>query len=117
MKKSTVIVPKPYSCNFDNTTMYNIQEKIEIDLITERFYRSLRPKPVNPLGEPIPKPHKNLSMPFFDPEQEVIRNDINKHKAIPHKDYIPVYVPPYYNIKETGFSNMNYNNIFRTTGN
>ena len=83
MKKSTVIVPKPYSCNFDNTTMYNIQEKIEIDLITEKFNRSLRPKAVNPLGEPIPKPHKNLR--FFHPAQEVIRDDINPTKKIPHE--------------------------------
>jgi hypothetical protein len=65
MKKSTVIVPKASSYNFDNTTMYNLQEKLEIDLITEKFNRSLRPKPTNPLGEPISKPNKNLSMPFF----------------------------------------------------
>ncbi len=76
MKKSTVIVPKPSSYNFDNTTMYNLQEKLEIDLITEKFNRSLRPIPTNP-------------------------------KAI------PVYVPPYYTPKETGFSNMNHDNIFR----
>lgn len=113
MKKSTVIVPKASSYNFDNTTMYNIQEKIDIDLITEKFYRSLRPKAVNPLGEPMSKPHKNLSMPFFNPATEVVRSDINKTKKIPHKDYIPVYVPPYYNINETGFSNMNHKNIFK----
>ena len=113
MKKSTVIVPKPYSNNFNNTTMYNLQEKLEIDLITEKFNRSLRPKPTNPLGESISKPNKNLSMPFFDPGTEVVRSDINKTKKIPHKDYIPVYVPPYYNINETGFSNMNHKNIFK----
>ncbi len=74
MKKSTVIVPKASSYNFDNTTMYNLQEKLEIDLITEKINRSLRPKPANPLGEPISKPNKNLSMPFFDPGLEVIRS-------------------------------------------
>ena len=111
MKKSTVIVPKANSYNFDNTTMYTMQEKLEIDLITEKFNRSLRPKAVNPLGEPIPKPHKNLR--FFHPAQEVVRSDINPTKKIPHKDYIPVYVPPYYNINETGFSNMNHKNIFK----
>ena len=31
MKKSTVIVPKAYSNNFDNTSMFNLQEKIEIE--------------------------------------------------------------------------------------
>jgi hypothetical protein len=113
MIKSTVIVPKASSYNFDNTTMYDLRDKLEIDLITEKINRSLRPKPTNPLGEPISKPNKNLSMPFFDPAQEVVRSDINKTKKIPHKDYIPVYVPPYYNIKETGFNNMNHNNIFR----
>ncbi len=39
MKKSTVIVPKPSSYNFDNTTMYNLKDKIEIDLVTEKFNR------------------------------------------------------------------------------
>ena len=113
MKKSTVIVPKASSYNFDNTTMFNLQEKLEIDLITEKFNRSLRPKPTNPLGEPITKPNKNLSIPFFDPGAEVVRSDINPTKKIPHKDYIPKYVPPYYTPKETGFSNMNHDNIFR----
>ena len=109
MKKSTVIVPKASSYNFDNTTMYNMYEKLEIDLITEKFYRSLRPKPANPLGEPISKTHKNLSIPFFDPGREVIRSGNEKL----HNNCLPDYVQPYYNIKETGFSNMNHNNIFR----
>ena len=116
MKKSTVIVPKPSSYNFDNTTMYNLPEKIEIDLITEKFNRFLRPKPENPLSKPIPKPNKD-NLEFKHPGVEVVRSDINPTKKIPHKDYIPVYVPPYYNIKETGFSNMNHNNIFRSTAN
>jgi hypothetical protein len=64
MKKTTVIVPKASSYNFDNTTMYNLQEKLEIDLITEKLNRSLRPKPANPLGEPMSKPHKNLQCHF-----------------------------------------------------
>ena len=113
MKKTTVIVPKASSYNFDNTTMYNLQEKLEIDLITTKFNRSLRPKPANPLGEPIPKPNKNLSIQFFDPGAEVVRSEINPTKKIPHKDYIPTYVPPYYTPKETGFNNMDHNNIFR----
>ncbi len=110
MKKSTVIVPKP--SNFDNTTMYNLQEKIEIDLITEKFNRSLRPKPEKLLSKPIPKPNKD-NLEVDHPGAEVVRSDINKHKKIPHKDYIPVYVPPYYTIKETGFTNTRHENIFR----
>ena len=112
MKKSTVIVPKASSYNFDNTTMYNLEEKLEIDLITEKFNRSLRPKPANLLNKPIPKPSKD-DLEIDHPGAEVVRSDINPTKKIPHKDYIPVYVPPYYNIKESGFSNMNHNNIFR----
>jgi hypothetical protein len=112
MKKSTVIVPKARSYNFDNTTMYNMQEKLEIDLITEKINRSLRPKPANPLGEPISKPNKDI-LDVDHAGAEVVRSDINPTKKIPHKDYIPTYVPPYYNIKETGFSDMNHNNIFR----
>ena len=73
--------------------------------------KSGRPKPTNPLGHVFPKPHKDLS--FYHPGSEVIRNDINKYKNIPHKDYIPVYVPPYYDIHETGFNNMRHENIFR----
>ena len=112
MKKSTVIVPKPNSYNFNNTTMYNLQEKLEIDLITEKFNRSLRPKPANLKAIPIPKPNKD-TLDIDHPGAEVVRSDINPTKKIPHKDYIPVYVPPYYTPKETGFSNMNHDNIFR----
>ena len=103
---------KPYSNNFNNTTMYNIQEKIEIDLITEKFYRSLRPKPENLLNKPISKPNKDI-LDVDHPGAEVVRSDINPTKKIPHKDYIPVYVPPYYTIKETGYRGMDHNNIFR----
>ena len=109
MKKTTVIVPKASSYNFDNTSMYDLRDKLEIDLITEKINRSLRPKPANPLGKPISKPNKNLSMPFFDPGLEVIRSDDKKRQ----NNCLPEYVPPYYNIKETGFSDMNHNNIFR----
>jgi hypothetical protein len=82
MKKSTVIVPKASSYNFDNTTMYNLQEKVEIDLITEKFNRSLRPKPENLLNKPIPKPNKD-TLDIDHPGSEVVRN---KTKKIPHKD-------------------------------
>ena len=109
MIKSTVIVPKASSYNFDNTTMYDLRDKLEIDLITEKINRSLRPKPANPLGEPISKPNKNLSMPFFDYGREVIRSGNEKL----HNNCLPDYIPSYYNIKETGFNNMNHNNIFR----
>ena len=103
---------KPYSNNFDNTSMFDLREKIEIDLIVEKFNRSLRPKAVNPLGEPIPKPNKDI-LTVDHHGAEVVRSDINPTKKIPHKDYIPVYVPPYYTPKETGFSNMNHDYIFK----
>jgi hypothetical protein len=116
----TPIVNKPYVYNFDkttlfndNTTKFNLSEKLEIYLITEKFNRSLRPIPINPYGKPIPKPHKDLSILYLDPGVEVIRNDINKYKKIPHKDYIPVYTPPYKTRLDEGFNNMNHNNIFR----
>ncbi|MEI7669613.1 MAG: hypothetical protein WCJ33_05995 [Pseudomonadota bacterium] len=112
MKKSTVIVPKASSYNFDNTTMYNLQEKLEINLITEKFNRSLRPIPTNSKAIPIPKPNKD-TLDIDHPGAEVVRSDINPTKKIPHKDYIPKYVPPYYTIKETGHRGMDYNNIFR----
>ena len=112
MKKSTVIVPKPYSNNFDNTTMYNLQEKLEIDLITEKFNRSLRPKPANLKAIPISKPTKDILIVDHH-GAEVVRSDINPTKKIPHKDYIPVYVPPYYTPNETGFRNMNHDYIFK----
>ena len=112
MKKSTVIVPKASSYNFDNTTMYNLQEKLEINLITEKLNRSLRPKPANLKAIPISKPTKDILI-VDHPGAEVVRSDIHPTKKIPHKDYIPTYVPPYYNIKETGFSNMNHDNIFK----
>jgi hypothetical protein len=62
MKKSTVIghsqtlakasVPKPSSYNFDNTSMFNIPEKLEVHLVTQKFNNSLRPIPTN--AKPIP---------------------------------------------------------------
>ena len=105
------IVPKPSVCNFDNTTMYNIPEKIDVHLYTENFHKNIRPKVMTPTSKPVPTPNKDLS--FFHPGQEVIRNDINKYKNIPHKDYIPIYVPPYYNIYESGFTNVSHADIFR----
>lgn len=105
-------IHKPYSNNFDNTSMYDLREKLEIDLITTKINRSLRPKPANPLGKPIPKPTKD-TLDVDHPGAEVVRSDINKTKNIPHKDYISTYVPPYYNIKETGYRGMDHNNIFR----
>ncbi len=104
------IVPKPSAYNFDNTSMYDVPEKIEIHIHTEKFNNSVRPKST-PIYKPVPTPNKDLS--FFHPGQEVIRNDINKYKNIPHKDYIPVYVPPYYEIYETGFNSMRHEDIFR----
>jgi hypothetical protein len=103
-------VPKPYSNNFDNTSMYNVQGKIQIHIHTEKFNNNIRPKPT-PIYKPVSTPNKDLS--FFHPGQEVIRNDINKYKNIPHKDYIPIYVPPYYNIYESGFTNVRHADIFR----
>ena len=110
MKTSKVVVVKPSSYNFDNTSMYNVPEKIQIHLHTEKFNNSLRPKPT-PIYKPVPTPNKDLS--FDHPGAEVIRNDINKYKNIPHKDYIPVYVQPYYNIYESGFTNVRHADIFR----
>ena len=100
---------KPYSNNFNNTTMYNLQEKLEINLITEKLNRSLRPKPANLKAIPISTPNKNLSMQFFDPGREVIRSDNKKRQ----NNCLPEYVPPYYRPKETGFNNMNHDYIFK----
>ena len=102
---------KPSVNNFDINSLYDVQERIQVSLYTDKFNNSLRPKPMNPLDKPIPKPTKDLS--FFHPGRGEIRNDQNKSKNIPHKDYEPIYVPPYYNIKETGFSNVRHEDIFR----
>jgi hypothetical protein len=70
---------KPYSNNFDNTSMYDVQEKIQIHLHTEKFNNNIRPK-ATPIYKQVPTPNKDLS--FYHPGQEVIRNDINKYKNI-----------------------------------
>ena len=105
-------IHKPYSNNFDNTSMYDLRDKLEIDLITSKINRSLRPIPTNSKAIPIPKPTKDILI-VDHPGAEVVRSDINPTKKIPHKDYIPKYVPPYYTIKETGHRGMDHNNIFR----
>jgi len=116
MTKSTVSVRKPFSYNFDNTSMFNIPEKLEVHLVTQKFNRSLRPIPTNAKPRPIPKPTVDV-LTINHPGAEVVRSDINKYKNTPHKDYIPVYVPPYYTPKETGFTNVRHENIFRSTAN
>ena len=42
MKTSKVVVPKPFVYNFDNTSMYNVPEKIQIHLHTEKFHKSIQ---------------------------------------------------------------------------
>ena len=91
--------PKPSIYNFEVNTMYNIPQKIDVNLKTEKFNNSVRPT-IPPMYKPIPKPNKDGS--YFHPGRQEIRNDQNKYKNIPHKDYIPVYVPPYYRKEETG---------------
>ena len=88
--------------------------KKKIGLVTDYVNNKLRPKTTDPLNKSIPKPTKDLS--FFHPGRGQIRDDhvLNaKYKNIPHKDYVPIYVPPYYTIEETGFSNVRHEDIFR----
>ena len=109
-----IVDKKPSVFNFDHATTYNNSERLDIYLISERVNNSLRPKKAV-IFKDFPTPHKSVD--YFHPGQEVVRNDINKYKNIPHKDYIPTYTPPYNNIYETGFNSMNHNNIFRSTAN
>jgi hypothetical protein len=111
MQKGYIPKTKPSVNNFDINSLYDVQEKIQVSLYTDKFNNSLRPKPMNPLNKPIPKPTKDLS--FYHPGREEIRDAQNTSKNIPHKDYEPIYVPPYYNIKETGFTHMRQEDIFR----
>ena len=101
---------KPSVFNFDPATTYNNSERLDIYLITEKVNNSLRPKK-QVIFKDFPESHKSID--YFHPGQEVVRNDINKYKNIPHKDYISVYSHPYFDIHETGFNSMNHNNIFR----
>jgi hypothetical protein len=105
MKNST------YSNTFDNTTMYDVGERININLVNDNFRSKLRPKTIS-YYKPIPKPFKDQS--FFQPARQEVRTE-NKYKDIPHKDYYSIqpYSNPYYNIKETGYSNINHKDIFK----
>ena len=100
-----------YSNTFDNTTMYDLGEKININLVNDKFRNNLRPKPIS-YYKPIPKPFKDQS--FFQPARQEVRTE-NKYKDLPHKDYYSIlpYSNPYYTIKETGYSNINHNDIFK----
>ena len=73
---------RTYSSTFDNTTMYDVGGKININLVNDKFNLNKRPKPI---------------------------------KEIPHKDYYSIlpYSNPYYTIKETGYNNINYKDIFK----
>ena len=105
MKNST------YSNTFDNTSMYDLGEKININLVNDNFRSKLRPKPIS-YYKPIPTPIKDQS--FFQPARQEVRTE-NKYKDIPHKDYYSIlpYSNPYYTIKETGYNNINYKDIFK----
>ena len=105
MKNST------YSNTFDNTSMYDLGERININLVNDNFRSKLRPKTIS-YYKPIPKPFKDQS--FFHPARQEVRTE-NKYKDIPHKDYYSIqpYSNPYYNIKETGYNNVNHKDIFK----
>lgn len=99
----------PFVNNFDNASMYDLSENIMINIVNDKFNRKQRPKPIS-YFKPIPLPVKDLSE--FQPARQEVRTE-NKYVKTPHKDYIPVYSNPYYSIKETGFNNVNHNDIFK----
>jgi len=105
MKNST------YTSTFDNTTMYDLGEKININLVNDKFNLDKRPKQIS-YYKPIPTPFKDQS--FYQPSRQEVRTE-NNYKENPHKDYYSIqsYAPPYYTIKETGFSNVNHKDIFK----
>ena len=102
---------RTYSSTFDNTTMYDVGEKININLVNDKFISKLKPNPIS-YNKPIPKPFKDQT--FFQPARQQVRTE-NKYKEIPHKDYYSIlpYSNPYYTIKETGYSNINHKDIFK----
>ena len=77
---------RTYSSTFDNTTMYDVGEKININLVNDKFRNNLRTKPIS-YYKPIPKPFKDQS--FFQPARQENRTE-NKYKEIPHKDYYSI---------------------------
>lgn len=99
---------KPYVNNFDVTSMYDLGQKIDINLVNDKFIQKLRPKVIS-YYKPILIPFKDHST--FQPLRQEIRTE-NKYKNIPHKDSIRPYGNGYYNIYETGFNNVNHKKIF-----
>lgn len=104
--------PKPSAYNFEVSSMYNMSDKIDLHLYTEKFNNSVRPMLQMPkIIKPFPKPHKDDS--FYHPGRNELRDHQNKYKNIPHADYLPSYHPPYYTVKETDFKNIRFEDIFR----
>jgi hypothetical protein len=103
---------KPFVNNFEVTSMYSMPDKIDIHLYTEKFNNSVRPILQMPqIFKPYPTPHKDDS--FYHPGRNELRDHQNKYKNIPHADYLPSHHPPYYNVKETDFKNIRFEDIFR----
>ena len=90
--------PKPGTYQYPDN---NSSVMIDAALFFSKNYRSNRPKEVDPLAKPIPLPSKDVY--HYNFETEALRNNVNKSKNIPHKDYVPLYTPPYYSIYETGW--------------
>jgi hypothetical protein len=57
------------------------------------------------------RPHKDNNMPYLPPT-EIQRLNVNIHNN-PHKDFLPIYTNPYYTPNETGWSNINFNDLWR----
>lgn len=97
--------------NYDINTNYNSRDQIEASLFFEKMRREAKPRVINPLAKPIPKPSKDLY--FFEIGTESLRDGQNPGKKKRHAHTREIYVPPYYSPKETGYKSVRSEDIFR----
>lgn len=100
--------------NFDGSTNSSTL-RILASIENEKMREKMRPMSIanKPNIDPTFKTsHKDNNMPYLPPTAIQRLND-NKYKEIPHKDFLPIYANPYYTPNETGWININYNDIFR----
>ena len=100
--------------NFDGTNPAT--SKVMSSLRTENMNISKRPMQEGSRYTQDPTfkwSHKDNNLVHVPQSTPFERSYQNFYKEIPHKDYLPIYANPYRTPNETGWKNINLDDLFR----